>query len=80
MVTTTSTSSGIEREHEDAGGLTIDCDTCIMRDTDACADCVVTFLCEREPTEAVLLDLEELRALRRLADAGLAPQLRHRTP
>ena len=37
----------------------------------------VTFLCDREPTEAVLLDLAEVQALRRLAQAGLAPRLRH---
>ena len=48
-----------------------------MRDTAACDDCVVTFLCEREPTEAILLDLAEMQALRRLARAGLAPGLRH---
>ena len=48
-----------------------------MRDTPTCDDCVVTFLCEREPDEAVLLDLSELQALRRLAAAGLAPELQH---
>jgi hypothetical protein len=61
-----------------AGGtITIDCASCAMRDTPTCADCVVTFLCDREPTEAVLLDLTERQALRRLAQAGLAPRLRH---
>ena len=49
----------------------------VMRETSACDDCVVTVLCEREPNEAVLLDLSELQALRRLAQAGLAPGLRH---
>jgi hypothetical protein len=58
--------------------ITIDCDTCVMRDTPTCADCVVTFLCDRDPTDALLLDLGELVVLRRLADAGLAPRLRHR--
>jgi hypothetical protein len=72
------TAAGITSDGGPSDGITIDCDACIMRDTDACADCVVTFLCDREPNEAVLLDLDELRALRRLADAGLAPQLRHR--
>jgi hypothetical protein len=48
-----------------------------MRDTPTCHDCVVTFLCDREPDEAVLLDLAELQALRRLAQAGLAPGLQH---
>ena len=59
------------------GSITIDCATCVMRETSACDDCVVTFLCEREPNEAVLLDLSELQALRRLAQAVLAPGLRH---
>ena len=59
------------------GCITIDCATCVMRDTPTCDDCVVTFLCDREPDEAVLLDLAELQALRRLAQAGLAPGLQH---
>lgn len=59
--------------------LIIDCATCCMRDTSACDDCVVTFLCEREPDDAVVLDVDELRALRDLRRAGLAPPLRHRT-
>lgn len=60
-----------------SGTITIDCATCVMRHTATCDDCVVTFLCERDPSEAVLLDLSELQALRRLAHAGLAPSLRH---
>ncbi len=58
--------------------LIIDCDTCIMRRTDACRDCVVTFLIERDDHEAVVLDFAEVRAMRMLADAGLVPTLRHR--
>ncbi len=57
--------------------ITISCDTCIMRATEHCSDCVVTFMCEREEG-AVVLDLAELRAVRLLADAGLVPTLRHR--
>jgi len=59
------------------GTITIDCATCVMRETPTCEDCVVTFLCDREPTDAVLLDMTERQALRRLAQAGLAPRLRH---
>jgi hypothetical protein len=62
---------------DDPGTISIDCATCVMRNTATCDDCVVTFLCEREPTDAVLLDLSEVQALRRLAQAGLAPGLRH---
>jgi hypothetical protein len=58
--------------------LRIDCDECVMQHTEVCADCVVTFLCSREPDEAVVIDVSEVRALRLLGDAGLAPRLRHR--
>lgn len=57
--------------------LRISCDECVMQGTDACADCVVTFLCGREPDEAVIIDVEEARAMRLLEQAGLVPGLRH---
>jgi hypothetical protein len=57
--------------------LVIDCDTCIGPTVGACDDCVVTFLCEREPGDAVVIDVVEARALRMLADADLVPGLRH---
>ena len=50
-----------------------------MKDTDACGDCVVTYLCEREPETAVVIDLADFRAMKALADAGLVPELRHTT-
>lgn len=56
----------------------IDCESCIARQTAACDDCVVTYLCSREPDEAVVIDVAEARALRMLGDAGLVPRLRHR--
>ena len=56
--------------------LTIDCDQCVMQHTDACDDCVVTFLCTEQPDEAVVVDVAEVRVLRLLADSGLAPPLR----
>jgi hypothetical protein len=56
--------------------LTIDCDCCQLRDTDACADCLVTFLLEREPDDAVVIDADEARAVRMLERAGLVPTLR----
>ena len=59
------------------GTLTIDCDTCSLQGTDACDDCVVTFLCGREPDEAVVIDVAEARAVRLLGQAGLVPSLRH---
>jgi len=57
--------------------FTISCDDCTMRATPACDDCVVTFLCDREPDDAVTIDLAEARAVRLLADVGLVPRLRH---
>ena len=65
-------------DHEGGGEwLTIDCDECAMQGTDACGDCVVTFICSREPGEAVVVDVVEERAIRLLSGAGLLPELRH---
>ena len=57
--------------------FTISCDECAMQGTDACHDCVVTFICGREPGDAVIVDAEEARAVRMLGAAGLVPVLRH---
>lgn len=70
--------------------LVISCDTCVMVDTDACTDCVVSHICA--PAELpsarghalsrrcsrVVLEADEVRAVRLLADAGMVPTLRHR--
>jgi hypothetical protein len=56
--------------------LIIDCDWCALQGTDACGDCVVTFLLEREPDDAVVIDADEARAMRMLEKAGLVPTLR----
>jgi hypothetical protein len=58
--------------------LTIDCDQCVMQHTQACDDCVVTFLCTPRQQQAVVVEVAEVRALRLLADTGLAPPLRLR--
>ncbi len=57
--------------------MRIDCDECVMQHTTTCDDCVVTFIVERPQDQAVVLDLEEERAVRRLTEAGLVPGLRH---
>jgi hypothetical protein len=62
----------------DSRTIVIDCETCEMRHTSACADCVVTFMCRADEHTAVVLDLEEQRAVRLFADAGMVPTLRHR--
>jgi hypothetical protein len=58
--------------------ITISCDDCVMEGSDACADCIVTFLCNRQPGDAVVIDAAEARAVRLLSGAGLTPALRHR--
>ncbi len=57
--------------------MTISCDDCTMQHTSACEDCVVTFICGREPDDAVVIDAAEARAVRLLSDAGLVPKLRY---
>jgi len=53
--------------------MRIDCDVCAMRNTDACRDCVVTFLLAAGPVE---LNEAESEALGNLAEVGLVPRLR----
>ena len=60
--------------------IRIDCDDCTHRHTPVCDDCLVTFLCAKEDDGAVVIPLEEVRAVRLLQDAGLAPHVRHRRP
>jgi hypothetical protein len=55
--------------------MVIDCETCVARFTDACTDCVVTFLCDEEGP--VTVEPSEARVLRLLRDEGLAPDVRH---
>jgi len=57
--------------------IVIDCATCPVQGTHACTDCLVTYMCNRAPGHAVVVDLGELRALRLLSDGGLVPHLRH---
>ena len=59
--------------------LRIDCDECVMRDTDACDDCVVSFIVKREPGDAIVVDAAEQRALKALGERGLVPGLRHQS-
>ncbi len=56
----------------------IDCDACIMQHTSTCDDCIVTFVMNREPGDAVVFDVEEARAVRALRAGGLVPALRLR--
>jgi hypothetical protein len=58
--------------------LRIDCDECVMRETAACDDCVVSFIVKRQPGDAIVVDVAEQRALKALGERGMVPQLRHR--
>jgi hypothetical protein len=53
--------------------MIIDCESCAMRHTSACEDCVVTFLLDEGPLD---LDQSEVSALANLAENGLVPRLR----
>jgi len=57
--------------------LIIDCGECAMAGTSACDDCIVSFIVNREPGDAVIVDADEERALRNLSAGGLVPRLRH---
>jgi hypothetical protein len=58
--------------------LTISCEDCRMQSTPACDGCLVTFICDREPDDAIVIDVAEERAIRLLGRSGLVPPLRHR--
>jgi len=57
--------------------ICISCDDCELQGSAACDDCLVTFVLGREPDDAVVVDVEEARAMRMLSRAGLVPALRH---
>jgi hypothetical protein len=65
------------RRRQPPDTFTIDCAECAHQHTSTCDDCVVTFLVGREPTDAVVVDADEARAVRLLERAGLVPALRH---
>lgn len=62
--------------HATEAALTIDCAVCEVRDTDACDDCIVSYLVGHEAGTPVVLDADEKRAVELLADAGLVPASR----
>ena len=62
--------------NEPEGGLTIDCECCTLRNSDACDDCVVSFLLGSEPDDAVVIDADEARAMRCSSRPDWCPTLR----
>ena len=61
-----------------ASHINVSCDTCIMRFTAHCADCLLTHIISPAPKELVELDEVEQRAMALLARAGMVPTLLHR--
>jgi len=61
-----------DRSPLDLTGMLISCDDCRMQGTDACDDCVVSYIVER-PEGAVVFDAAEERAIREMSRAGLLP-------
>jgi len=60
-----------------ATSIVISCDTCCMRATATCADCVVTHVLSPASVESVEFDDDEMRVVRLLVRAGMVPTLRH---
>ena len=58
--------------------LTIDCSECVLAATSACDDCLVSFIVDRRPDQAVVMEADEMRAVHLLGAAGLVGPLRHR--
>ncbi len=64
---------------EEEPTLHIECESCAMQHSAHCADCIVSVLVDPNPRRtAIVIDAEEERALRALADGGLVPQIRMR--
>lgn len=57
--------------------VVIECGTCVMRDSDACGDCLVTAMWQGRPGR-LELDREEQAAVIELQVAGLVPLVRYR--
>ncbi len=66
--------------HFDAqvSAITISCDSCVMRASAHCADCIVTHVLTPAPHEPTSFTDEEIAAVTLLARAGMVPTLLHR--
>jgi len=62
---------------EPPAAFTIDCADCVHQHSEVCDDCVVSFIVGRQPEDAIVVDVEEARAVRLLEQAGLVPGVRH---
>jgi hypothetical protein len=59
--------------------ITVSCDDCCLQGSDACDDCLVSFVLGRDPDDAVVIDAAEARTVRMMATVGLVPSLRFRS-
>ena len=57
--------------------LSIDCELCPLANTDSCDDCLVTFICDRDPKEAIIVSLDEWKSMKSMTKVGLLPELRN---
>lgn len=57
--------------------ISISCEDCVFQRTEVCKDCVVSYILDVDPDEAIVIDAAEARAVRLLERAGLVPSLRH---
>lgn len=67
-------------ERDDAphpGSLVFSCEDCEMQHSSACDDCLVSFILNRDPGDAVVIDADEARAMRMLTRVGLVPGPKH---
>lgn len=55
--------------------LVIDCDLCDYSGSVTCDDCLITYLC-RPDRSSVVIELSDIRALRKLGQSGLVPELK----
>lgn len=72
VTTTGTTGESVTRET-----IAISCDDCTIGPSEACEDCLVTFVLDHEEGQALVFDVDEARALHLLSSAGLVPSLRH---
>lgn len=61
---------------DDAEPINIDCGDCALQASHSCDDCLVSFVISRDPDDAVVIDVDEARAIRALEDVGLLPPVR----
>ena len=68
------TGTGRQDPDRSAPVVVIDCDMCALRHSDACDDCVVSYLVDHDPATPVVFGPQEQQAVELLADAGLIPR------